>query len=260
MIQNLHVHSVLDDGKSTLEEMVVSAVDKGFTSIGFSGHSVLNFENDWAMKDYDTYLSEIKRLKEKYDITIYTGLELDTFSDRPPFKTDYLIGSVHNLKVGDDILSIDLARDNQIHDIDKYFDGNSLEYAKAYFREMMNIQGVDIVGHFDLMEKFNENGDIFDRSYVPYAMETLHALAARGLMFEINTGAMSRGYDALYPAPEFLKELNKLGVPIVITTDCHMCDNLDYAYDMAVEHAKDCGYDEIMILTDSGFKPVSLYV
>ena len=262
MIQNLHIHSVLDDGISTMEDMVVSAMEKGLTSMGFSGHSVLPFENDWAMKDYDTYLAEIDRLKEKYGFRIYTGLELDTFSERPPFRADYMIGSVHNLKKDGDILSVDLSVETVIHDIDKYFGGDSTEYAKAYFKEMRNIRGVDIVGHFDLVEKFNEDGGIFRSSeYMPYALEALHELASRGFIFEINTGAMSRGYRTFpYPAPELLKELNRLGCPITITTDCHNCDHMDFAYDLAVSHAKDCGYDEIMVLTDSGFKPVSLYV
>ena len=37
-IQNLHTHSTYCDGADTPEEMIETALEKGFTSIGFSGH------------------------------------------------------------------------------------------------------------------------------------------------------------------------------------------------------------------------------
>ena len=36
---NLHTHSTFSDGKNTPEEIVLSAIEKNFLSIGFSDHS-----------------------------------------------------------------------------------------------------------------------------------------------------------------------------------------------------------------------------
>lgn len=38
-LQNLHTHTIYCDGKDTPEEMILAACEKGFTSLGFSGHS-----------------------------------------------------------------------------------------------------------------------------------------------------------------------------------------------------------------------------
>lgn len=37
--QNLHTHSTFCDGKDTPEEMVLTVMEKGFSSVGFSGHA-----------------------------------------------------------------------------------------------------------------------------------------------------------------------------------------------------------------------------
>ncbi len=38
MIANFHTHTVFCDGRNTPEEVVLSAIEKGFSAIGFSGH------------------------------------------------------------------------------------------------------------------------------------------------------------------------------------------------------------------------------
>ncbi len=38
MLANYHTHTTYCDGKNTPEEIVLCAIEKGFTSIGFSGH------------------------------------------------------------------------------------------------------------------------------------------------------------------------------------------------------------------------------
>ena len=47
-LQSLHTHSLYDDGHSTLEDMLQSAMAHGLSAFGFSGHSPLPFANDWA--------------------------------------------------------------------------------------------------------------------------------------------------------------------------------------------------------------------
>ncbi|MBQ5866103.1 MAG: PHP domain-containing protein, partial [Oscillospiraceae bacterium] len=62
--QCLHTHSVLCDGKDTLEEMVQAAIEKGFDSIGFSGHSFMDIYAEFSMSEEDVkvYKAEIARL------------------------------------------------------------------------------------------------------------------------------------------------------------------------------------------------------
>lgn len=65
---NYHSHSTYCDGKNTLEEMVISAIDKGLKYFGFSAHSPVPFENDFGLQqeEISNYLNETKRLKAKY--------------------------------------------------------------------------------------------------------------------------------------------------------------------------------------------------
>ena len=39
MKTNYHTHTIWCDGKNTVEEMILSAMEKGFDAIGFSSHS-----------------------------------------------------------------------------------------------------------------------------------------------------------------------------------------------------------------------------
>ena len=67
MLTNYHTHTTFCDGKSTPEEVVLSALNKGFAVIGFSGHGgFVTAENVYGRTDIDAYQQEILRLQEKY--------------------------------------------------------------------------------------------------------------------------------------------------------------------------------------------------
>ena len=122
--------------------------------------------------------------------------------------------------------------------------------------------GCQIVGHFDLIAKFNEGDRLFDTSHPRYAnaaLEALDRLAEREVILEINTGAMARGYrSAPYPAPWLLRAMAERKLPICITSDCHERSNLLFAFPQAAELARSCGYRESMVLTRAGFVPEPL--
>ena len=125
---NLHTHSKFSDGRFSAEEMIIAAIQKGFTTLGFSEHSIHPInpsfyapEKSWHIlpENIANYAKEMPKLKEKYatQIQILIGFEADFFEDNtasksigntiplktnytsfpeiPDFKPDYLIGSVH---------------------------------------------------------------------------------------------------------------------------------------------------------------------
>ena len=78
-------------------------------------------------------------------------------------------------------------------------------------------------------------------------------------MFEINTGAMTRGYrTSPYPRPFIIKELVKAGAGITLGSDCHDKNYLDYGFDYSINLCKECGVKELQILTKGGFKGIAL--
>ena len=120
----------------------------------------------------------------------------------------------------------------------------------------------DILGHFDLITKHSDNVKFFDEDseiYKNAALEAIEALSGKIHLFEVNTGAISRGYrKSPYPAPFIIKEMRRLGYGVVITSDCHDRNYLDCGFDDATELLKYCGFKERYILTPSGFRAVPL--
>ena len=64
MLTNFHTHTVFCDGKNTPEEMVLSAIEKGFTALGFSGHGLTGFDPGYCLRDIAGYRAEVLRLLE----------------------------------------------------------------------------------------------------------------------------------------------------------------------------------------------------
>lgn len=265
-MQNLHTHTTFDDGKSTAEELVQAALAAGFDALGFSGHSPIAGE-DWTMRDTAAYRAEIARLKEKYAdrITLFCGLEYDVVTGEIDAEYDYLLGAVHFLQHNGRRETVDNAREINEKLIADWFGGDWLRMAQAYYAGYAALAAekrVDIVAHLDLLTKFDENEPLFDAAHPAYqeaAVAALEALNRAEKLFEINTGAIARGYRATpYPAPFLLRRLCQCGGRIVLTTDCHDAAKLSCALDAAAALAMECGFRERWELTKSGFVPVPL--
>ncbi|MBR2617352.1 MAG: histidinol-phosphatase [Clostridia bacterium] len=263
--QNLHTHTTFCDGKNTPEEMVQKALSLGFESIGFSGHSYMFYSHSWSMKIDQTedYKKEIRALKEKYagQIGVYCGLEFDMYSKVDLSDYDYVIGAVHYLMVNGEYVGFDRSAESVKGTIDHYFGGNGLKYAQKYYETVAQLPEygrTDIVGHYDIITKHAEKHHFFDtesKEYQGYAIEGLRALVPKVNVFEINTGAIARGYRTTpYMAPFLLKELKRLGGQIVISSDCHDMEYLDCHFKETVEYAKAYGFNEILIFKDGKFE------
>ena len=268
-LQNLHTHTCYCDGADTPEEIIIAAMNKGFDSIGFSGHSfMIHSPMFLRMGDKtEAYKKEVLRLREKYkdQIKIYLGLEVEMLSDADMVGYDYLIGSVHYLKIGDEYVGFDRGEEAVEKLINTYFDGNGMKYAKAYYEALAQLPkygDFDIIGHFDIITKHSDNRMFFDTSskeYLDAAIESAEALAGEIPFFELNTGAIARGYRKNpYPSTALIKELKRIGFGVVITSDCHDKTMLDCKFDEAAELLRECGYKEKYVLTDCGFTAVSL--
>ena len=267
--QNLHTHSTFCDGADSPEEMILAAIDKGFDSLGFSGHSYMSFSPMFREKGDRTeeYKKEVTRLREKYkqQIKIYLGLEVEMYSEPDMSGYDYLIGSVHYFKFGDECVAFDVSADGVVKVIENYFNGDGIKFALAYYETLAKLPeygNFDIIGHFDLVTKHIESRDLFDRNakeYLDAAFETARALRGKIPFFEVNTGAIGRAYRTTpYPAIPILKELKRLGFGAVITSDCHRKEALDCYYEESRELLCECGFTERYILTDNGFKAVEI--
>ena len=269
LLQNLHTHTTYCDGADTPEEMVLCAIEKGFDSLGFSCHSPM-FYSDYRVLPPESvllYQEEVNRLKVKYrdKLEIYCGLEYDMYCQVEQSGYDYLIGAVHYLKLGEEYVGFDRSAEVVKRVIDTYFDGDGMRYAKAYYEALAELPSYgkfDIIGHFDLICKYSENVQFFDeksKEYRGYVLQAADALRGRIPLFEVNTGAIARGYrTSPYPTMDIIKILKDMGFGVCISSDCHDAQKLDCHFAESAELLRACGLREKFVLTNQGFVPVAL--
>lgn len=265
MLQNLHTHTLFCDGKDTPEEMIETAIERGFDSLGFSSHAMTDKHSRIEMRDVPGYVSTVSALKEKYKdkIKIFLGIELDYYSAgvMPGFDWDYAIGSVHLFKKNKHFVEYDHSYEHTKKFIDEDYSGDGIAYVKDYYAvmaDMPNRLKADFVGHFDLVTKFSEQHpelfDIESKEYKNAALESLHAVREKMELFEVNTGAIGRGFrTAPYPAPFILDEMKRLDCKILLSSDCHNRNYLDCHFKESCEYLRAHGYDTLYYLTENGF-------
>ncbi len=250
MKTNYHMHTTWCDGRNTPEEMVMAALDKGFDAIGFSSHALMPISDPWTLRP-DTagaYVAEIRSLAAKHGsrIQVLCGVEADfipgeTRPDRSaydPLDLDYIIGSIHYVVADGVRVPVDHTPELLAEGIASRFDGDTKAFIHAYFasqREMATTCDFDIIGHPDLVRKFNGILHYFDETAGWYQDElrlTADAFAASGKIVEVNTGGISRNWmEDAYPSPFFRKLLRERGVRFILSSDAHAANAIDCAFD-----------------------------
>ncbi len=285
------MHTTYCDGKNSAEEMILAAIDKGLDTVGISGHSFTWFDTSYCMSKEGTesYLQELDDLKEKYAgrIRVLKGIELDYYADTTRdidiTKFDYIIGSSHyifasrgkndfpqcssgsgNSEHGAPAyIDVDYSPDILLDGVNKHFDGDIIAAAEAYYRQVGNMirkTDCDVIGHFDLITKFIEQGgkpildtkdlryiaawhEAIDRLFEDAKERSLDGYTSRleqlGLIeagdkpvFEINAGAMAKGYrTSPYPAQDQLEYIRSRGGILILNSDSHSTDKVAYVFD-----------------------------
>ena len=230
-LNNYHTHSRYVDGRDRPEEMIRQAIALGCEELGFSEHAYVPFD-DCCMTPEATeaYKREIRALREKYAgrIRILLGVEQDYYSPLPTDDYDYVIGSVHYLFKDGEYLTVDHTKEIQLSHVREHYGGDYYAFIEQYYAmagEIYDRTRCDVVGHFDLVTKFNEDGSLFDTAHPRYraaALAALDRLCACPVIFEVNTGAIARGYrTAPYPEAWLLEELRRRRMPLILNSDCH---------------------------------------
>ena len=230
-LSNYHTHTCYCDGKDRPEELVREAIRLGCPELGFSGHSHLSFDDCcMTVEGTEQYKSEIRRLREQYkdQLRIRLGVEQDYFGDLPTDDYEYVIGSVHYVPKEGRMLAVDSSTSDFDAAVAAHYGGDVYAFAEDYYALVGRVYEkthCGIVGHFDLITKFNEGGIRFDTAHTRYrkaAGEALEALLAAPVIFEINTGAIARGYRRTpYPENWILQELIAHKAPLLLSSDCH---------------------------------------
>lgn len=244
MLCDYHVHTTYsDDGKSTMEEVVKSAVKEGIQELCFTDHVDYGVKLDhgevirkeMANKylehnvDYPRYVEEIIYLQKKYQdvITIKMGLEFgmqrhtiqkfETLFQRYPF--DFIILSCHQVE------------DKEFWNQDFQKGKTQQEYNERYYEELLYVvkhfKDYSVLGHLDMIVRYDESG-IYPFGKVKGIIEAiLKEVIKDGKGIEVNTSSSRYGLSDLTPSRDILKLYKQLGGNIItIGSDAHSAKDI----------------------------------
>ncbi|MGQ1909289.1 histidinol-phosphatase HisJ [Marinifilum sp. RC60d5] len=272
---SFHTHSSFCDGKMTPETYVLHAISLGMSSIGFSSHAPLHDNFVWAMKsdNLESYLSEIERLKKKYEgeITIFLSLEIDyvpgvsqSFEKwKQECALDYTIGSVHLVKAGSerDFWFLDGPDRNYSKGINELFYGDVQKAVSSYYNqviEMIKEQKPDVIGHIDKV-KMNNKNIFFDEKedwYIDLLDRTLASVEESNCIVEVNTrGIYKKKSQELFPDSYFLEQCYRRKIRMTISSDAHHPDELIAGFDTAKKRLKDIGFEYVYVFFEGEWMP-----
>ena len=240
-----HVHTDYSDGKHRIGETAAAACARGMTAIGFSEHVYAPYDTEVCMRKgtAPAYREACRRLRDEYAgrMAVYCGIEQDLFSDEPTAGYDYVIGAVHYVRVNGEYLAMDWKRET----LDRaafLLGGDMLSVAEEYYRTVAQVverTRCQLIAHFDLVAKLNEREKLFDEDHPRYVAawrKAADALLKTGVPFEINTGAVARGYRTeAYPALPIRRYLRDHGARFVLSSDSHAKETLMFGFEREEE-------------------------
>lgn len=272
---NLHTHSCFCDGKEAPEEYVKKAIDLGFHTLGFSGHSPLPFENNFSIKnnDIEKYCKTILELKNKYKekINIFLSLEMDYIPGiswdfsvlKNKCNLDYTIGSVHLVRNPnkEKLWFIDGPK-SEIYDegLNEVFNGNIKEGVSHYYNQINNmilLQKPDILGHFDKIKMHNHDRYFSEKEqwYKNLIKKSLKLIREKNTIVEVNTrGIYKKRSKSLFPGEKILEDIYMLKIPITLSSDAHHPNELNKYFEEAKYILKNIGFKNLMCFSDNGWK------
>ena len=199
---DLHMHSTWSDGAYSIEEMVEACRAKGYHYMAITDHSqYLRVANGLTPERLVKQIDEIKELNKKYDdIEILSGIEMDILPDG-------------TLDYDDDLLkSVDLV----IASIHSSF-SQPREKIMERLKTALESAHVDIIAH--------PTGRIIGRREgYDVDMDLLIQLAKEtGTALELNANP-----NRLDLSAENIRKAQDQGVKLVINTDAHSIDHLEF--------------------------------
>ena len=270
---NYHTHSRFSDGSAEPVEYVKEAIRQEFTSLGFSEHSVLPFDNTFALKQENEslYRNTILELKEQYRdrLELLLSLEADFIpgisehfsTSKARLSLDYIIGSVHLVKnPGGELWFIDgPRRETYDEGLNRFFGGDIRKGVTAYWHQinqMLAEETFDIIGHLDKIKMHNQDRWFREDEswYTDLVKETLAIIAEKQVIVEVNTRGIYKGRcPHLFPGEYILRKLAAMKIPVMLSSDAHHPSEISMYFKEAREILKQNGLNNVIVWEKNGW-------
>lgn len=246
-----HLHTTFScDGKASMQEMCLTAVERGFGEIGFTEHYDLNPVDDcYDWLKADAWYAELERCRCQFDgkLAIRAGVEfsephlypqgVQSLLHKLPF--DYIIGSLHY--VGTELVFSE-----------EYFRRRTEDQAFLdYFNELKQMTLVgdfDVLGHLDVLAltAWLVYGSYKPSRYEQVIRTVLQNCIERGIVLEINTQGLRKPARMLVPGLEILQwYVEQGGDSLSPGSDAHLSDQMGMHLDSALQTARRAGIKSV---------------
>lgn len=260
MLADYHVHTEFsDDSVYPMEQVVKDAIAMKLNEICFTDHVDYGIKEDWdsgrpiiyrgeeplANVDYPVYAARIRELQYLYEMQIdikmgmefgiqtYTIPRYEDLFRKYPF--DFIILSIHQVN------------DQEFWTQDFQQGKSQEEYNRRYYEEMLDIvkkyQNYSVLGHMDLIARYDENGIYPFEKVEPIITEILKIVIENGKGIELNTSYHRYGLKDSTPSGNILKRYRELGGDVItIGSDSHSPGQLGAYIEDAKQLLKSFGF------------------
>ena len=266
MLTDYHVHLRPDDEGTAAgeyftagnaERFRAAAEEHGIAELGVSEH-IHRFRQSleiwqhpwwrkWARDDVDDYCAFVR---EETDMRL--GIEADFVAGREnrvaafldAREWDFVVGSVHFVRDA----AVDLEGPEWEH---VWGRGDSADRIwQRYFETLAEAarSGLyDIIAHPDLVKVWGSARPGPERDPRRYYEPAVQAMLDAGVAMEMSTAGLRKPAGELYPSRPLLEMAVDAGLPIALSSDAHVPDQVGYRYEDAVAALEAAGVTEICV-------------
>ena len=266
MLTDYHVHLRPDDEDTPPERYFTAAnaeryrevaTERGIAELGVAEH-IHRFTQalaiwqhpwwrHWARDDIDDYCSFVR---DETDLRL--GIEADYVSGREDRvasfldarEWDYVVGSVHFL--ADAAVDMDDPEFEHVWGRGERPDRVWQRYFAA-LAQAASSGLYDIIAHPDLVKIWGSARPQPERDPRHYYEPAVAAMLDANVAMEMSTAGLRKPVGELYPGRALLAMAVDAGLPIALSSDAHLPEQLGHRYDEAVAALTDAGVSEICV-------------
>lgn len=227
MIQDLHIHTIYSDGFDTIENILQKATENEIV-VGISDHIFSK-----KMPERKNVLRYFEMLDQ---YPVLKGGEIDLgetgiMDDSIISKADYIIGSIHGVKINDNYIKLGKYFDDRDHKkilnsnfvFDDYLCCSALEEILITIQNELSQNCIDILGHCTVNPFYEQVNSKFryewENELISICKSSNTAIEISGLWME--------------PSADFMQKVINKDVKVTFGSDCHTKYSalyLDYFY------------------------------
>ena len=256
--------------KGELQPIVERAIEAGFSHYGLSEHvarfrdedlfpeeAALHVTPEDLIRSFEAYVVRARELQARYEgrIDLLVGFETERLPPgdwatrmreaRARLRIDYLVGSVHDV----DGLVVDYKPEHTRAVAERV--GGVEELHVRYFdalTELVTELRPEVVGHIDLIRKFDGENPVFGKRAWQHLEGTLEAVQKVGAVLDVNAATRRRGLGPVYPLPAILERALAMGIGVTLGDDGHGAHDVGVGLDACMQAITAAGYREVSYL------------